>query len=377
VISGGARLLLALSGLLLAGFLLADIARRGFIWDERGPIAEDAILSPLPDKGGVLILSLTQDGRLRTASGDAFGLGQLTKGRSLASFFPPDADLAGLLAGQAKHGELRLANGKRISWRALEGEPAARFLFVALEEKPDAAAERTAYFASLAHELKTPLSAVLGFAEIMDQRTLGPLPKPYEDYPAIIVESGRELLMRIDAILNLASGEAGAGKLNTEPVNIAATVRYVMKQLKPVADRQSIIMQFDAPDEVWGSADPRAVLQVVQNLISNAIKFSHTGGRIVFSARDEGGDACFSVRDYGIGMLPEDADRATKPFQRGGNVGNRQGTGLGLAVVRSLLVRQNGLLEIDSAPDVGTLVVARWPEAAAPRRVSVTKARHA
>ncbi len=238
----------------------------------------------------------------------------------------------------------------------------------ALESKAAAAeaalTERTSFFAGLGHDLKTPLNAILGFADLMKAEVRGPLPDVYKDYPAIIHESGQDLMLLVEDILDLAKSEAHAHQLDMEPIDLIASAASIVRQLEDQATRAGVTLQLDQGSEVWAEADARAVRQIWQNLVSNAIKYSKTGGSVILSAsRATSGTVSISVKDAGQGMDKADLDRIAKPFAQGKNAKGRAGTGLGLAVVQRFAELHGGKVIIDTAPDKGTRVRVTLPEA--------------
>lgn len=222
-------------------------------------------------------------------------------------------------------------------------------------------ADRTAFFAGLGHDLKTPLNAVLGFADLMRAEVRGPLPDAYKDYPGIIHESGQDLMLLVDDILDLAKSEASGHRLDLEPVDLVASGASVVRQLSDQAERAGVKLVLKDDAEVWAEADARAVRQIWQNLVSNAIKYSETGGMVTLLAGKAAGAVAISVQDRGAGMDQGDLDRIAKPFAQGANAKGRAGTGLGLAVVHRFAELHGGKVVIDTAPGKGTRVRVTLP----------------
>ncbi len=341
---------LTVYGVVLAGVALAGVLAATVFRSQAEPViqAEPRPAPPmpaLPQASGHLLLSISPEGRVRTFSGDRQALDGLKVGARLAALWP-DAETA-LTPGAPPRGSTRLANGQHVSWAA-EASPTGWHLLLSQTQ--------AAYFASLGHELKTPLGIILGYSEMMTSGLMGDLPKPHDDYAAIIHETGQDLLLRVEDLLELARAEAGQRALQTEPVDLTASGRHVMMQLAPMAARRGVAMDFESGDSVWSEADGRAVTQIWQNLVSNAIKFSDAGGQVMLSTHALGPMAVLRVIDKGIGMSPDDLARAAEPFQRGGNIENREGTGLGLAIVRSLTERMGGRMDIYSEKGRGTQI---------------------
>ncbi len=324
---------------------------------------------------GISWVDVTPEGRLRRVQGDTFGLVTMRPGSALASLFT-DHDFP--LPPQGRTGRklvtAELVSGQRVRVIAERHVKGCHLLMVdALDEVPELPTStvvdleaklqsRTAFFASLGHDLKTPLNAILGYAEVMQAELMGPMPRPYADYPAIIHESGTDLLLLVDDILDLARSEAGQPRLEPEPVDLSASAESVIRQLTGQADRLGITLKLKTAGEVWAEADARAVRQIWQNLVSNAIKYSVSGKTVTLETRLDDGAALLSVTDRGAGIAAADLVRLTEPFAQG--TGAKPGTGLGLSVVRRFAELHGGSLKIESKPGKGTRVEVTLPRAA-------------
>ena len=331
------------------------------------------MVPPLPGHGAAL-LDVTPEGRLRGAAGDTFGLRALRPGAALTSLFEPGG-LPGDITqpGACVTGEATLISGQRVLIAAETSSGGAAILLFAPpaglpDPQEDARADfeeelkrRTAFFASLGHDLRTPLHAILGYAEIMQAELMGPMPEVYADYPAIIHESGTDLLLLVDDILDLARAEAGQPRLDPEPVDLSASAESVMRQLKGHADRAGVTLKLKSQGEAWAEADARAVRQIWQNLVSNAIKYSGNGKTVTLETRIEGGAAILSVQDRGAGIPADDLARLTQPFAQA--TGAKAGTGLGLSVVRRFAELHGGELRLSSKPGRGTKAEVILPRA--------------
>lgn len=327
----------------------------------------------LPASGAAL-LDVTPAGRIRAVSGDRFGLSTLRPGTALNQLF----EAGGLAAEPDRPGarltaEARLISGQTVLVAAETwAEGMTMLVFTPPEMPQDAAAEakaayeaelkaRTAFFASLGHDLKTPLNAILGYAEVMQAELMGPMPEPYADYPSIIHESGNDLLLIVDDILDLARAEAGRARLEPEPVDLSASAESVIRQMAGQAARAGVTLKLKAEGEVWAEADARAVRQIWQNLVSNAIKYSTSGKTVTLETRLDSGAALLTVIDRGAGIAAEDLARLTEPFTQAS--GARPGTGLGLSVVRRFAELHGGTFRITSKPGRGTKAEVTLPRA--------------
>ncbi|MEM7328210.1 MAG: HAMP domain-containing sensor histidine kinase [Pseudomonadota bacterium] len=229
------------------------------------------------------------------------------------------------------------------------------------DAESDELAERTSFFAGLGHDLKSPLNAVIGFAEIMEAQIRGPLPDAYQDYPGLIKESGEALLRLVEDMLAYAKSEAGTYELDLAPMDIAASGESILRQSKAMADKADVTLKFAARGEVIALADADAVRRIWDNLVSNAIKYSSPGDVVTLTALTHGDASMLQVADTGAGMDADDLARIARPFAQGRNAKGRAGTGLGLAMVQRLAEMQGGQVEIRTAPGDGTTVTVRLP----------------
>jgi two-component system cell cycle sensor histidine kinase PleC len=191
----------------------------------------------------------------------------------------------------------------------------------------------------------------------------GPLgDKRYASYVQDILNSGQHLLALINDVLDMSKIEAGKMNLRFEPVRLDELAEDAMRLIKNRAETAGlgVVIEVPALPEVEG--DYRALKQVLLNLLSNAVKFTPRGGRITLKAegrRDSMGDRVkISVHDTGIGIAPHDLARLARPFEQieSQQSKTQQGTGLGLALSKSLIEMHGGMLEIESQPGMGTTV---------------------
>ncbi len=225
---------------------------------------------------------------------------------------------------------------------------------------------KTEFLANISYELRTPLTTIIGFAEILEQRFFGPLNERQIEYAAGIVSASGTLLALIDDILDLANIEAGYLHLDPGSVDIAALFHDLGTLMVERARSGGVSLTFEGAEEVGTLvADERRLKQALFNLISNAIKFTPANGKVVVAARRSGEMAEFSVADTGIGIAAADQARIFDKFVRVGT-GRQSGVGLGLALVRSLIGLHGGTVVLTSETGKGTTVVCRIP-ASGPR----------
>ncbi|NBC32229.1 MAG: PAS domain S-box protein [Alphaproteobacteria bacterium] len=230
----------------------------------------------------------------------------------------------------------------------------------------EANAAKSAFIAAMSHELRSPLNVILGFSEVIHHEMFGPVGTPrYRDYAADIHRSGSHLIELIDDLLDLAKIEAGRFKIAPEPVDPGALVADCLKLVGERARNHGLTVDPRIAEDLPAlSADPRALRQMLFNLLSNAIKFTPAGGRITVSAVPAAdGGLVLSVADTGIGMSPEDRAHLFEPFYRAPDAERRhiEGTGLGLALVRSLMEQHGGRVTVDSAPGQGSVFRLVFP----------------
>lgn len=248
-------------------------------------------------------------------------------------------------------------------------------LLVARQEALQASQAKTMFLASMSHELRTPLNAIIGFSDILKEQRFGPLGKVrYVDYAENIRTSGTHLLALINDVLDISKIEAG--KMTLEPTLISiddlcvGTLRLFREQAH--TGRIALSSTLDPPD-ISVRADPRALRQILVNLLSNALKFTRPGDEITVGVTREAADlgkgvadhVKIAVSDTGIGIPEEFQESVFLPFHRGAEFSDKaSGTGLGLALVKSLTEMHDGRVELSSVVDIGTTVTIYLPVAA-------------
>jgi len=380
--------LLAFAALVISALLVWFLARgqeRQQAAVEQAEPVEASVSSPpratipVPTGSGVLLLDVTLEGMVRGVDGDRMGLPGIGVGTSLRDILENADAATGLQARIAVSGEAKLRSGRTVTFCSTPYEGGTHVVLIDraggesaepaeasdAETRADAAVkQRTAFFASLGHDLKTPLNAIIGYADMMRQNVLGPLPDAYKDYPAIIHDSGEELLLMVEDMLDLARADADRQRLEPEPIDLRASAKGVIRQLENQAERAGVTLRLKAgDDDVWAQADGRAVRQIWQNLVSNAIKYSDKDGVVVLDVQNRAHAVILSVADKGAGMTEDDVKLALEPFSQGENARGIKGTGLGLAVVKRFAELHGGQVEIQSKPGKGTRVAVSLPRA--------------
>lgn len=218
---------------------------------------------------------------------------------------------------------------------------------------------KSEFLANMSHELRTPLNAINGFSEIMMQEMFGPLGDDrYVGYMKDILSSGKHLLELINDILDMSKIEAGKMQLQPEPTDASELVEQSIRIVRGRAEEKRLQLRADVSDLPEIEVDPRAFKQIMINLVSNAVKFTPEGGRVTVRGFLSGLGVAFQVSDTGIGIAKDDLPRLGRPFEQIESQHSKsfQGSGLGLALSKSLIELHGGTLSIDSTLGEGTTV---------------------
>jgi signal transduction histidine kinase len=341
---------------------------------------------------------IAKDGRIERAN-SAFAklLGKTpgeTGGQELATLLGEEeygrtrARIIGLSLGEAAEGAalidlVRLRDPTGTPWR-LTARPVdpTRILCVAISEaareimgeaqEARAEAERaseakTAFLARISHEIRTPISAIMGFAEVMMEERFGPLgSQRYKEYLKDVHSSGAHVLSLVNDLLDLSKIEAGKMELVVERLDVNAVIEECVSIMQNEANRERVIIRLSlAPRSPRIAADERSLRQILLNLLSNAIKFNEPGGQvIVSSAPTDDGHVLVRVKDTGIGMSNDEIALALEPFRQVRSARPSLGTGLGLPVTKALIEANRASFAIWSRKTEGTLVEIAFPAAA-------------
>lgn len=251
--------------------------------------------------------------------------------------------------------EIRLIESKNM----LLAEKKRR-LQVAFGETQAASRLKSKFLANMSHELRTPLNAVIGFAQVLQKQYYGPLTEKQSSYVEYILNAGRHLLGLINDILDLSKIEAGKMDLNLTNLSLPEVFQNCLLMVREKAGRRRIELSWKVAEDILKvTADERKLKQIIYNLLSNAVKFTADGGKIGLSARmadDSAGPEAerhveISVSDTGIGIPRADLEIIFEPFTQleSGLNGKYEGTGLGLALVKSFVDLHGGRVWVKSA----------------------------
>lgn len=287
-------------------------------------------------------------------------------------------------------GHLRLANGTVVDFAnvplpdgavllSYQDVTASARIEQALRDKAEAFREadrlKSEFIATVSHEARTPLTTIIGFADMLNQNYFGELNPRQQDYAQGILNTSRSLITVIGDILDLASIEAGRVELERDSIDIHALLAAGLQLVQERTRRKNIRVTFDcAPEIGWMTGDEKRLKQVLFNLLSNAVTFTPRRGGIRLEGKRNGDDVIFTVSDTGVGIPQGDRERLFRPFARGqrssekspelndltGETGN-PGPGLGLTIVKNFIDLHGGEVEIKSLPHRGTSVTCRLP----------------
>ena len=228
-------------------------------------------------------------------------------------------------------------------------------LYVAKEEAEQANKSKSVFLASMSHELRTPLNAILGYAQLMQMDTS--LPAGVRENATEIRSSGDFVLTLMNDILDLSRIESGKLQLEIETVPLSDTMKTCQAHNIHAAKLRNVTLHLAASCAAYTvTADKRALTQVLNNLVSNAIKYNRADGRVNVSCTDVAhGKVRISVMDTGIGIAPDKQSQVFQSFNRlGAEMSNIEGTGIGLAISRKLIEAMGGEIGMDSVQGLGS-----------------------
>ncbi|MDP6815151.1 MAG: CHASE2 domain-containing protein [Alphaproteobacteria bacterium] len=236
---------------------------------------------------------------------------------------------------------------------------------MAAEEAVAANRAKSEFLAAISHELRTPLNAIIGFSEMIKDEMFGPVGnEQYKNYSSDIYSSGRHLLAIINDILDIAKIEAGRAELEEDLVNIDHAVEAVLLLIGSRPEAEGLTLDRQVPEDLPPLiADAKAMKQILLNLVSNAVKFTEEGSVVVAARLEDDGGLAIAVTDTGIGIARDEIENLAQPFHQVDSSLARkfEGTGLGLALSKSLMELHDGRLVIESVQGEGTIVTCHFP----------------
>ncbi|KPW93805.1 Sensory box histidine kinase/response regulator [Pseudomonas syringae pv. cerasicola] len=232
-------------------------------------------------------------------------------------------------------------------------------LGTAREEAERASRAKSEFLSRMSHELRTPLNSILGFAQLLD------MDSPASQRPQIghILRAGQHLLKLINEVLDIARIEAGHVSLSLEPVSLSSVLEEALVLVSPMAADANIELKAlpQLPDKLGVVADRQRLIQVLLNLLSNAIKYNRPEGQVRIEVEQSDERVTVSVIDTGYGIAPERIGQLFKPFERLDANPSVEGTGLGLALSKSMLEMMHGTLSVQNTPAEGCRFILELP----------------
>ncbi len=216
---------------------------------------------------------------------------------------------------------------------------------------------KTRFLASVAHEIRSPLNAIYGYAQLLER---GGEARP-DQAGKVIRRSSEHLANLVDGLLDIAQVESGSLKLVRDTIRFPAFLEQVAAMFAPQAAMKGLALQLELPPTLpaYVRTDPKRLRQVLINLLSNAIKFTDSG-TVILKVHYRNELATFEVADSGIGIALADIERILLPFERGGGASaERAGVGLGLAITQALVHIMGGELRVESQPGQGSRFIVR------------------
>ena len=253
----------------------------------------------------------------------------------------------------------------------LENESLVARFMEARDEAERASQAKSRFLANMSHELRTPLNAIIGFSEVMEHQTFGPLGNErYVEYARNVKDGGTHLLGLIGSILDMSKMESGYAQIEESHFDPGEMIRRCLSIASDRAATGNVGLTADVdPALPILRGDVTKFRQIVLNLVTNGVKFTRPGGHVLVRARTaDTGAFVLQVADTGVGMTSEEIPKALTPFMQLGdgrdgdrNPAGAEGTGLGLPLVKGLVELHDGWINIESTPDKGTVITVSFP----------------
>jgi two-component system phosphate regulon sensor histidine kinase PhoR len=272
-------------------------------------------------------------------------------------------------SGEPEDVELTGLDGSRRSWlmrTARLSDDAYLIRFLDRSESRAAEQMRVDFVANASHELRTPLATLIGYAETLRERADDIDPETRERFLAVVHDEARRMQRVVEDLISLSRIEAEKFTAPTDAVALDPLIDHTLESARRIADeRGSALVRDVGPDLPHVAADATQILQLLDNLVMNALRYGEPGTPVTLAAYAEGSMVRLTVSDQGEGIAPEHVQRVTERFYRVDNSRSRSlgGTGLGLSIVKHIVERHRGRLNIESEVGKGTSVHVLLPAA--------------
>lgn len=225
---------------------------------------------------------------------------------------------------------------------------------------------KSEFIATISHELRTPMNAIMGFSQLLLRQYPDPLSEQQIDMVKRIFDNSRNLLSMVNEVLDFSKIEANRLELHPEDFQLSALVLSTVQELQPLALDKALTLEAELPESLRSlhlTNDPDCLRRILVNLISNAIKFTESGGVTISARQLNAAQVELSVQDTGIGIPPEHLETIFEPFRQVDQSLTRShsGTGLGLAITHSLVKAMQGTISVTSQTEKGTTFVVHLP----------------
>jgi two-component system phosphate regulon sensor histidine kinase PhoR len=316
---------------------------------------------------------IAADWRVQCANSAARALlGKRIEGATLNRVISHPAALEALERGagdESEDVELTGLDGSRRSWlmrTAWLADGAYLIRFLDRSESRAAEQMRVDFVANASHELRTPLATLIGYAETLRERADEIDPETREQFLAVVHDEARRMQRVVEDLISLSRIEAEKFTAPTDAVALEPLIDHSLESARRIADeRGSALVREVEPDLPHIAADGSQILQLLDNLVLNALRYGEPGTPVTIAAYAEGPMVHLTVSDEGEGIAPEHVQRVTERFYRVDNSRSRSlgGTGLGLSIVKHIVERHRGRLNIESQLGKGTSVHVLLPAA--------------
>ena len=219
------------------------------------------------------------------------------------------------------------------------------------------------FVSTVSHELRTPLTSIKGYLEALIEDEAGPLNEEQREYAEVSYRNAKRLEMLVGDLLTVSRLDSGRLNMNVERIEIGLVLGQLEEEFRPIAEDKGLALSFATEDGLAVDGDRLRTVQVLSNLISNAIKFSPSGRDVRVRAHRSGEQVIVEVTDQGVGIPAAELPRLTERFFRASTARDVQGTGLGLSISKEIVERQGGRLEIESEEGTGSTFRVALPAA--------------